>query len=100
MALSAQAELSGIVSGVRSKLADVPSGLAEKELADRNALAEFYAARTGGSLWVTETGYTAKARALVTELKNADAYGLDAKDFKLPDMPESTAAASGRRRGH
>ena len=42
---------------------------------------------------MTDTGLTPKARALVAELKNADAYGLDAKDFRLPSLPESDTAS-------
>jgi murein L,D-transpeptidase YcbB/YkuD len=77
-----------VISGLREKLAEIPTGLAEKELADRTALSEFYAARNGAGLWVTDSGFTAKARALVSEIKTADAYGLDVKDFQLPDMPD------------
>ena len=80
-------------SGPREKGAVIPGNLAEKELADLTALTDFYAARKGAALWVTDTGFSAKARALAAEIKNAGAYGLDAKDFNLPDMPESSATA-------
>lgn len=83
---------SAVVIELRSKLTRLPSGLAEKELADQTALADFYATRDGAGLWMTDTGLTAKARALIAEIKNADAYGLDAKDFRLPSVPDSETA--------
>jgi L,D-transpeptidase YcbB len=92
MATPDAATPSPMIAELRSMLATAPAGLAEKELADQTALSEFYAARTGPGLWVTETGFTTKARALVNEIKNADAYGLDAKDFRLPDVPDSDSA--------
>ena len=84
---------SAVLIEVRSKLTALPTGLHEKELADQTALTDFYAARDGKPLWTTDTGITAKALLLVSELKNADAYGLAAKDFQLSDVPESETAA-------
>ena len=89
---------SAVIVELRAKLATAPSDMAEKERADHTALTDFYAARNGAGLWVTGTGFTAKARALVNEIKNADAYGLDAKDFSLPevlpDVPDNGTAAT------
>lgn len=84
---------SAVLIEVRSKLTALPTGLHEKELADQTALTDFYAARDVKPLWTTDTGITAKALLLVSELKNADAYGLAAKDFQLSDVPESETAA-------
>jgi L,D-transpeptidase YcbB len=91
---AATATLSPMIVELRSMLATAPAGAAEKELADQTALSEFYAARKGPGIWLTETGFTARARALVKEIKNADAYGLDAKDFRLPDVPEGETTTS------
>jgi L,D-transpeptidase YcbB len=82
-----------MIEKLRAMLATAPSDMAEKELTDQTALSEFYAVRNGTGLWVTDTGFTPRARALVKEIKNADAYGLDAKDFALPDVPDTDAAA-------
>lgn len=87
---------SAVLIEVRSKLAERPAASApdvkDKEALDQSTIAEFYAARGGKTLWTTDTAITPKARALIGEIKNADAYGLSAKDFKLPDVPESDTA--------
>ncbi|MEQ1671014.1 MAG: L,D-transpeptidase family protein [Hyphomicrobium sp.] len=83
---------SAVLIELRSKLASLPPGLADKERADQEALAAFYAAREGAGLWMTGTGFTPKARALISEIKNANAYGLDAKDFRLPPGSENDDA--------
>jgi len=81
---------------VRSKLSERPVSATpdakDKEALDQAAIAEFYAARGGKTLWMTDTAITPKARTLVAEIKNADAYGLSAKDFRLPDLPDSDTA--------
>lgn len=87
---------SAVLSEVRSKLAERPAvtvpDVKDKEALDQAAIAEFYAARDSKTLWMTDTGFTPKARALIAEIKNADSYGLAAKDFRLPDVPESDTA--------
>jgi L,D-transpeptidase YcbB len=84
---------SAVVIEMRAKLAALPTPQAEKEIADQTALTAFYAARDGAGLWMTDTSVTPKALALMTEIKNADAYGLDANDFRLPTLPESDTAS-------
>ena len=81
-----------ILTDLKEKLAAIPPSLPEKELADRTALTDFYAARNGAALWMTETGFNGRARALAIEIKNAGAYGLDGKDFKLPELPDDGGA--------
>ncbi len=51
---------------------------------DRDAALKFYEARKGVPVWVTETGLTPAAQALVTEIGKAADYGLVADAFKLP----------------
>jgi L,D-transpeptidase YcbB len=80
---------SPMMDALRAMLATAPSDMADKERADQTALSEFYAARQGPGIWVDDKGFNARARALVKEIGNADAYGLDAKDFALPDVPDS-----------
>jgi murein L,D-transpeptidase YcbB/YkuD len=59
-------------------------------------LAAFYAARNDEALWVDKAGPTAKASALIAEIKKAGDWGLDAKDF---DLPETGPAAAQLARG-
>ena len=61
---------------------------------DRDAVQKFYEARKGAPLWVTETGLTANATALVAEIGKAGDYGLDAAAFKLPDQLSWNASNS------
>ncbi len=66
---------------------------------DRAAAAAFYAARSGPLLWITETGFSEKGAAVITELGNADDWGLRANDFPVPELslghlsPQTAAAA-------
>ena len=86
-----------VIPGLREQLAAIPPSLPEKEFADRTALIDFYNARNSAGLWVIDTGFTPKARALASEIKNAATYGLDVKDFALPDMPEGAATLTSDR---
>lgn len=54
---------------------------------DRDEAAKVYDTRAGAPLWVTEAGLTAKALALMGEIRNADNYGLVASAFRLPEPP-------------
>ncbi len=60
--------------------------LATLNAKDRDAAKAFYDARQGEPLWLTSAGATPGATALAAELKNAGAYGLDPKAFKVPDL--------------
>lgn len=96
-AITAENEPTAVLIEVRAKLAERPAmteplDTKDKDALDQAAIAEFYAARGGKTLWMTDTAVTSKARALIGEIKNADAYGLSAKDFRLPDVPESDTA--------
>ena len=55
-----------------------------KSRADRDAAAKAYESRQGQPAWVDEAGFTPGAVALMTEIKAADSYGLQASAFKLP----------------
>ncbi len=52
--------------------------------ADRDAAVKVYDARQGAPLWVSEDGFTPEAIALMSEIKSADSYGLQASAYKLP----------------
>jgi L,D-transpeptidase YcbB len=60
-----------------------------EEGAERLALVAFYAARHCEPLWVAGDGLSARGAAVVAEIADSDAWGLEASAFRLP-------AASGR----
>src|SRR6185437_4825206 len=71
-----------VVALIRAKLAD-PALRKGADRADLAALEAVYKARTGGALWMTDMGFSAKERAL-SEISEADDWGLDASAFDLP----------------
>ena len=78
-AITAEVAPTAVLIEVRAKLAERPAmteplDTKDKEALDQAAITEFYAARGGKTLWMTDTAITPKARALTGELKNADAY--------------------------
>jgi murein L,D-transpeptidase YcbB/YkuD len=86
---------------LRNKLSELASkpnpALAPAE--DVAAATEYYTARSGALLWVTESGVSEQGRAVVDEIRRADDWGLRARDFPLPRLPagavspEAAAAA-------
>ena len=87
-----------LIQLVRDKLAD-PDLRKGAHVDDLAALEAFYAARTGGPLWISEMGFSTKAQAALFEIEKADDWGLDAADFDLPSAnalptgPEARALA-------
>jgi len=51
---------------------------------EREAVTAFYAGRGYAALWITDGRPNARAEAAMARLKNADADGLEAKDFLVP----------------
>jgi murein L,D-transpeptidase YcbB/YkuD len=83
-----------VVATIRSKLTDpaLHKGASSEDLA---ALQSFYAERDGPPLWMTGTGFTARAQAVVSEIQDADEWGLSADAFDLPpagDLPATPEA--------
>ncbi len=72
-----------VVGIIRAELADaaVTKGF---NTDDVGALQAFYARRTGGPLWMTEMGLSAKGQGALFEIARADDWGLDASAFDLP----------------
>ena len=54
--------------------------------ADRKTLQQFYASRMGSTLWVTKAGYNDEAKNLIAAFKDADNWGLNGTDYKVPDL--------------
>ena len=56
--------------------------------ADRTALKQFYEERQNEPVWVTPTGFSPAAMAVLAEIARADAWGLDASVFRLPALTQ------------
>ena len=61
---------------------------------DHGALVSFYTDRSFKPLWVTEDGLTDKALAIISGIADADEFGLDSKDYDLPD-PQGSKSYDG-----
>ena len=73
-----------VVAIIRDKLND--SAVTQKaDSDDIAALKAFYRGHGAPPLWMTEMGFSAKGQAVIFEIENADDWGLEAKDFALPD---------------
>ncbi|MFA7306764.1 MAG: L,D-transpeptidase family protein [Hyphomicrobium sp.] len=83
-----------VLGVTRSKLAATKASDDEREKMDQAALTEFYAARHREGLWVTASGLKPETKALITEIENANAYGLDASAFKLPKLENGALTAT------
>ncbi len=83
-----------VLGVARSKLAAAKASDEEREKMDQAALTEFYAARHGDGLWVTASGLKPETKSLITEIENANAYGLDTSAFKLPKLENGALTAT------
>jgi murein L,D-transpeptidase YcbB/YkuD len=72
-----------VVAIIRSKLAD-PDLRKGANADDLAALDAIYGTRTGGPLWMTEMGFSAKGQQALFEIEKADDWGLEAASFELP----------------
>ncbi|MEQ1717848.1 MAG: L,D-transpeptidase family protein [Hyphomicrobium sp.] len=81
-----------VTAALRAKLAGLQAGGDEQTGKEIAALTEFYAARKYAPVWIAETGASDKARALSAALEDANAYGLEAKDFARPDLGTTSDA--------
>jgi len=66
----------------------------DEEKKEAAALQAFYQARAHEPVWIDAKGLNAKAAAIAAEIGNAGAYGLDPRDFTLPDMRATASAAT------
>src|SRR5262249_4013412 len=79
-----------VVALIRTKLADpiLRKGANPDDLA---ALETFYKAGAGGPLWMTDMGLSAKGLRALSEIAQADDWGLAASAFDLPSEGELPA---------
>jgi murein L,D-transpeptidase YcbB/YkuD len=61
---------------------------------DRNAVRDYYAKDGNKLLWVSQSGFTARARHAMAEIAKADDWGLQASAFELPQLGADTSAAA------
>jgi murein L,D-transpeptidase YcbB/YkuD len=59
---------------------------------DRQAIEAFYAARNFAPLWISDGKPNARAQAVIAQLKNAAADGLDPADYPVPALSAATGA--------
>ena len=88
------APMDAVVAAIRLKLAD-PGLAKDANPDDLAALTAFYGMRTGGPLWMTEMGLSAKGQSALFEIEKADDWGLAVAAFDLPPagaLPPSTEA--------
>jgi L,D-transpeptidase YcbB len=85
---------------LKKALSALPAGSNDEESNERAALLSFYGSRGYALLWAdARAGFTPKGAAAADEIKRAGEWGLDARDFALPDgaggsaSPETAAAA-------
>jgi murein L,D-transpeptidase YcbB/YkuD len=93
-AAAAAAPVDAVVAAIRLQLAD-PAWRKDANADDVAALVAFYGATTGGPLWMTPMGFSAKGQAALFEIEKADDWGLAAAAFALPqagDLPASLEA--------
>ena len=72
-----------IVASVRQKLPDAAKGANPD---DATALIAYYGELIGSPIWISTSGFTAKAKAAVDEIGKADDWGLSASDFQVPQV--------------
>jgi murein L,D-transpeptidase YcbB/YkuD len=75
--------LSPVADALKAKIEALPADGSDEEKNEREALAVFYGARAHAPLWMEGNGFSSKAAALMLEIENATAWGLDPKDFVL-----------------
>lgn len=68
------------------RLASLPIDGTADEIKERDVLIDFYEERENSPLWVTESGWTTSAEAVIDEFKKAGDWGLDASDFAIPTL--------------
>ncbi len=72
-----------VVAAIRAKLEE-PGQYKSAAASDLKALTELYGAREEPPLWITESGFSDNAKAIMAEIRKADDWGLQASSFELP----------------
>lgn len=80
-----------IVEAARAKLGDKALSGRENVAADVAAARDFYNSRTE-PLWVNDSGFTHKAKAVISTLRTADDWGLEPSDFVVANIASGANA--------
>jgi murein L,D-transpeptidase YcbB/YkuD len=80
-----------VIEAVRKKLADKSFGGKGNIDADVAAAAEFYNSQKA-PLWITDGTYNEKAKSVISDLRKADDWGLEASDFIVPALAHGANA--------
>jgi murein L,D-transpeptidase YcbB/YkuD len=83
-----------VAAALQKKISGLPAEGSDEEIKERSALAELYSVRGFAPLWVTSKGLTEKGAGAVLEIKGADAWGLEASAFTLPELGAQNEGAS------
>ncbi len=75
------------MAAIQSKLKDA-SFRPRAHSDDLAALEDFYAKPDGSPIWITDTGFSAKAKAVIGEIEKAADWGLPQDAFDLPSASE------------
>ena len=89
---AAKADADPIVVAAFAKLADATI-TAKSHKDDIRALKIFYGNRSGAGLWVASDGFSGKSKAVIEEIRKAEAWGLEASAFDVPEPPVAQSAA-------
>ncbi len=84
-----------VVAAIRSKLNDA-SIRSRAHADDLAALESLYAKQDGSPVWVTDTGFSAKAKAVIGEINNAADWGLPQEGFDLPSAADAPATSEAK----
>jgi murein L,D-transpeptidase YcbB/YkuD len=94
---AADPALAKLREAVRRRLAGLAEGTNDEERSERSALVTFYEARGDAPRWMTPSGPSAQATALLAEFARAGEWGLASRDFTPLLAPlRSIGAASPR----
>jgi len=77
---------------LQTRLSETFRDIPEAERRERGAMAEFYAERGTGFLWVNEDGLNDRARRVADVMARADAFDLHSENYALPEMSEAPPA--------
>ena len=62
----------------------------------RGALVQYYADHGNRAIWIDENGLNDKGRAVVAEMRRAESYGLNSRDYRV-SLDESSSSADGKK---
>jgi murein L,D-transpeptidase YcbB/YkuD len=79
---------------VQTRLAAKFTETSKHKTDEQGALVEYYAVPDQKLLWIDENGVTARGKAVMDEIAQADDWGLRAADYELPDATSFNASAA------